>query len=107
MPVSGAGAHFIARHRDEPLRRQNDPDDVQPYGQVPFVSFGIAFCALADGTLERFARRVAMRTAAAGPGGFGTGSGWAQAMPVRATTAMVPANVFMALPAPFESNLPP
>jgi hypothetical protein len=33
-----------------PERRQNDPDDVHPNGQVPFGGLAIASCAPAAGT---------------------------------------------------------
>ena len=33
-----------------PLRRQYEPDAVQPNGHVPFSGFGTASCAPCDGT---------------------------------------------------------
>jgi hypothetical protein len=32
-----------------PLRRQAEPDDVQPHGHVPFGGLAIASCAPRDG----------------------------------------------------------
>jgi hypothetical protein len=37
-------------HRPLPLRRQNEPELIQPHGHDPFGGFGIASCAPALGT---------------------------------------------------------
>jgi hypothetical protein len=41
---------FLAHRPPLPLRRQYEPELVQPHGHVPFGGLGIASCAPCDGT---------------------------------------------------------
>jgi hypothetical protein len=65
------------QRRPLPLRRQNDPDDVQPHGQVPLAGLAMASCAPCDGTQKLPLDVYPCGHEPPGPCGLGTGSGCA------------------------------
>jgi hypothetical protein len=85
LPISA-----IIFQRPLPLRRQNEPDEVQPHGHVPLLGFGTASCAPCDGTQYDPLDVYPCGHEPPGPTGFGCGSGSAKAaVATMASVAMV------------------